>query len=112
MPDTAGHLEPSTEPRWLLTRNARHSIIEAICLPPGSDLREAFERARVIWNQAGWAISQEDPAMGRFVCTQGSDLRTVAISSEPPGPRGRMRQRGDGYGGDEIVESSRATSRY
>jgi hypothetical protein len=84
-------LEPTPEPRWLITKNLRGSVVESYQLSAGTDLKRAFLKAMLDWIDAGWTLGEFNSRTGHFVCTRDVDRRTVIVSSEPPGPRGRMR---------------------
>jgi len=88
---TLDPLEPTTEPRWLVTKNVRNSVVEARPLPAGSDLKRAFLKAMLEWIDAGWTLGEFASRSGVFIVDRGTDRRTVMVTGEPPGARGRMR---------------------
>jgi hypothetical protein len=89
--DTFDPLEPTSAPRWLIVKNLHNAVVESSQITPGADLKRSFLVAMLKWIDAGWKLGEFSSRTGQFIVTQGTDRRTVSVSSLPPGPRGRMR---------------------
>jgi hypothetical protein len=91
-------LEPTSEPRWYIVRDALNRVLEARALPSGADLKRILVAAMLERIDAGWRLGEFGSRGGSFFCRRGAERIQIGIEGADPG-------RPVGYGAAHLTES-------
>lgn len=91
-------LEPTSEARWYVVRDAHRATLEVRALAPGSDLKRVFVAAMLERIDSGWKVGEFSSRNGSFFCARGAQRCMVGIESADPGQHA-------GYGAAHLADS-------
>jgi hypothetical protein len=83
---TCDVLEPTREPRWLVTRTAHRGVLHSELIAPGTDLKRLFLATMIERIDSGWVIREFTSTSGNFSCgrADGGERLQVGIEASDP----------------------------
>lgn len=82
--ETYSPLAPSRDPRWLVTRSMPGSLIEALRLEAGSDLKRAFLVAMLALIDEGWQLGEFHSTSASVFHSRGAERRVLSLEVLDP----------------------------
>ena len=87
--DRPDPLLPTSDPTWLVTRNALSEVVEVTPLEPHADLRTILTAARDQRIAVGWDCEEIGTCLAFFFCRRNGERLFVAIERREPPPVGQ-----------------------